>query len=175
MSCSCNSYHTVEEVLGKTLLDGLVCTIDQVRDLHTTFGERRYQVSLVWTRWSGGERGIGQETVITVLNLLPTPKVSDVSQVRRDVQSFGTEEMGELKISEISMTYSENLLVGKGMVGDGPIPLDVSFYWEVYNPAAGLRRRFIPKSAPNINPSNFEWVISLVRASGDRDSEGMPT
>ena len=179
--CACpQSFHEVDEqTIGNTLVANLTCTVDGIRDIYTTLGARQYQLSLVWTRWSGGERGVGDEDVVHREVLLPTPAVSALDAMDREVQMIGTQEVGKLKVSELSPRYSEDLLTGRSIVvrdGD-PVPLDMNFYWEVFFPqqhTPGIRRRFTPISAPNKNPTGFEWTIMLERAVNDRSRDGQP-
>ncbi len=90
---------------------------------------------------------------------------------------IGSEEIGNLRVSQISPRFNEDILVGQDLiVARGvDIPADVNFYWEVFFPqtgADGIRRRFTPKSAPSLKPTAFEWTIDLMRASEDRTRSG---
>lgn len=159
------------------MLSSLVCTADKIRDLYTKLGARPDQVFLVWTRWSGGERGIGTEQVACTIRLLPTPLVSDASYIRRETESAGVIEDGRVRVSEISLRYSEDLLIGRGgVVPNGEsIPDDVDFFWEVFymqEDGTGIRRRFTVGSAPNADQLNFEWSIFLNKAIDDRTRYG---
>jgi hypothetical protein len=150
-----------------------------VRDIYTQLGARQYEVTLVWTQWTGGERGVGAESVIKMLQILPTPEVGTLNSLQRELQSIGIDEVGSLRVTEISPRFNEDLLIGKDLVvrsGD-TLPADMSFYWEVFFPRIGefgLIRRFTPKSAPSKNATNFEWTIDLVKASENRTRDGVP-
>src|SRR5581483_8497539 len=91
--CGAKEFTTVEAAQAQpmgTLIDQLTPTVDCLRDLQTQLGARQYEVTLVWTRWTGGERGVGDEYVVTALPMLPTPLVSDLdSTLRRELQSIG--------------------------------------------------------------------------------------
>lgn len=145
----------------------------------TVLGARQYKVSLVWTRWSGGERGVGQEAVVQTFEILPTPLVADLNRLSLDLTAIGLNEVGSVRVSELSPRFNEDLLVGRDVVvraGDA-IPDDMNFYWEIYYPnasAPGPRRRFFPKSAPNKNPTKFEWTIDLVKSDEDRTRDEQP-
>jgi len=163
-----------------TLIDMLTPTVDCLRDLMTQLGARQYEVSLVWTRWSGGERGVGDESLVRALPMLPTPLVSDLdSTLRRELVSIGMNEGGNLRVSELSPRLNEDLLLGRAIIGPlgSEIPADVSFYWEVFFPrvgSAGVRRRFFPRSPPNKNPTRFQWSIDLMKQDEDRGRDGFP-
>jgi hypothetical protein len=177
VGCQACLFTTAEQVLGHTLIDGLAGTVDCLRDLYTTLGLRSYQVQLVWTRWSSGERGIGQEFVVAVEPLLPTPKLNGLGGVARELRELGTNEQGSITVSEIALRYGEDLLLGRG----GPLPLgeaipaDVSFFWEIYLPTGngeGIRRRFTPNGAPERQPGKFQWSVRLVESEGARLRDG---
>jgi hypothetical protein len=162
-----------------TLIDSLTPIVDCVRDIYTQLGARQYEVSLVWTQWTGGERGVGGENVVRTLQVLPTPLVGTLNALDRELQSIGIDEAGTLRVSEISPRFSEDLLIGKDLVvrtGDN-LPVDMNFYWEIYFPRLdgfGLRRRFTPATAPNKDPTNFEWVVNLLKSSENRTRDGVP-
>lgn len=179
--CGCTDGFTlVQDATAEgTLIDSLTKTVDNLRDIYTQFGARQYQVLLVWTRWSGGERGLGGEDIVRELPLLPTPMISSLDAVRRDLIQVGIEEAGQVKVTQLSPRLNEDLLVGKAVAVPlgTDLPEDMNFYWEIFFPrvsAHGVRRRFIPKSAPNKNPTKFEWTIELLRASGDRGRDARP-
>lgn len=159
-----------------TLIARLTPAVDRLRDLKTKLGARPYRVSLVTTRWSGGERGVGAEEVVGCCVLLPTPKVADLDGLELTIQSVGADEVGTLRVSEISPSYSEEQLRGLGPLGE-EIPADHNFYWEVTYPKANgadLRRRFLPRSPPGYDAVKFQWSIVLVKASEDRERNGDP-
>lgn len=174
--CRCGCGFTTLEgpAIGRTLIASLTGCVDQIRDLNTCLGARPYQVSLIWTRWSGGERGAGIEEIIRREPILPTPKLDDMAKVRRELQMIGMEELGFIRISEISPRYTEDFLMG--LSDDGrPIPEDQNFFWEVHFPRAdgpGPRRRFFPKAVPSYMATKFQWHIDLLKASEDRTRDG---
>jgi hypothetical protein len=161
--------------MSQSLIASLAPCIDQLRDVATQLGARPYQVLLVWTRWAGGERGVGVEEIIRTEALLPTPKIADVAGLSRALQPIGIDEVGSVTVTEISTRYTEDFLLGLG-VGGTPIPEDQNFFWEVHYPrpdGGGVRRRFTPKSAPSYSATRFQWSITLLRASEDRTRAGM--
>lgn len=171
-SCGCGSFTTGRS--SGSLVSSLIPCVDSIRDLYTQFGARPYQVMLVWTRWSGGERGVGVEEVVREELLLPTPKLGDMAALSRDLSPVGVDEVGSVRIAEISARFTEDYLVGRCDDG-GAIPEDQNFYWEVRFPRAdgfGPRRRFVPKSAPMLDSTKFQWSISLLKVSEDRMRSG---
>ena len=175
----CGDDFTVLEgrALERTLIASLGPCVDSIRNLYTCLGARPYQINLVWTRWSGGERGCGAEDIVGVHRLLPTPKVGDMNRMRKELSPIGIDEVGELYVSELSPRLSEDTLMGRDLVVTRgcPIPTDVNFYWEVFFPTAsgsGPRRRYVPKSAASLNATRFQWTINLLKASEDRTHMG---
>jgi hypothetical protein len=115
--------------------------------------------------------------VVAFERLLPTPQIADLVTIYKDVESIGTIEAGDVVISEISPRYTEDYLTGRDVVvpPGTPIPEDVNFYWEVLYPEAdgtGIRRRFTPKTAPNSDPTGFQWTVKLTRQMEDRTRSG---
>ena len=179
--CRCEQRFKVitDDNFEKTLVQSLTPTVDALRDIAVRLGARQYQVSLVWTRWSGGDRGEGNEEVVKVVRLLPTPMVREVDTLQARVLSIGRHEEGDLHVTEISARYSEDFLLGRNPAlfpGD-TVPKDMTFFWEINFPhegSPGVRRRFFPSSAPSKEPTRFQWTVYLARQAGDRTRRGDP-
>jgi len=160
-----------------TLARDLVTTVDSLRDIYTQFGLRPYVVSLIKTRWSGGKRGQGVESLIgNPITLLPTPKISDMSAVAEIVTPVGLDEFGSIMLSEVSGSYTEDFLRGADDEGRPP-SIDEQFYFEIEFPPAcaggnGDRRRFLMSAAPMYFPDKFQWNLRLERARQDRTRNG---
>jgi hypothetical protein len=174
--CDCGSQFTsIDEVSGGLVRD-LTCAVDFCRDLKTQLGARIYEVRLIWTRWTGGERGVGEEFVFREEKIAPTPKVADMTDLSKELTEIGLTETGNFQVSEISPRYSEKLLLG--LIDEKPAPADVNFYWEIAllrSPESKvIRRRFFPSAPPALVPTQFQWIVKLVRAHSDRTPEGLP-
>lgn len=171
--CACTELSTAQ---SGSLIESLGCAVDAIRNIKTQLGARQYEVWLVWSRWTGGERGAGEEYVFREVQLLPTPKVQDLAAVRQIAESLGRIEEGDIEIAELSPKLSEGELLG--LIDDFEPGEDVNFYWEVLSPPRegqrAIRRRFFPTSAPVYEPTKFQWRIRLVRAHGDRTPRGLP-
>lgn len=156
--------------IDQTVIASLTGAVDLIRDIKTQLGARPYTVALIWTRWSGGERGLGMEEVTRVVPVLPTPKVSDLTSVGTSVTPVGTEEEGGIRVTEISPRFTEDTL--NGIDDDGtPVPQDQNFYWEIVflrSDGPGVRRRFTPKGTPSYNPLKFGWTVDLQKQYDDR-------
>lgn len=85
-------------------------TVDRLRARMTRFGLRPYQVFMVWTRWSGAERGEGAEHELARIEIVPRPKVDDLTRVSLSPFSAGILPVGSLSVSEVSgMLTADNL------------------------------------------------------------------
>lgn len=153
----------------------LGCVADSVRGLNTKLGLRPYTVRLVHTRWSGRRRGTGVELVARETDIVPTPAIQDMAMLRDLLVAPGRDEQGEVRITEISMRFTEDQLMGRNP--DGSVAADLDFFWEVLFPQAdgsAIRRRFTPSGPPILQPDKQQWVIDLLRASEDRMRDGVP-
>lgn len=174
-ACTCSTFSSVPDVQGGIAYD-LGCVVDALRDLNTQLGMRAYEVRLVWTQWTGGERGAGEEFVLHECVIMPTPKVASVSALQREVTEIGALEVGALEVTEISPKYQEAYLTGK--LDGRSLPEDVNFYYEIvlYPPHVQepMRRRFLLSGVPSYEPQEFQWRVKLTRASADRTTGGDP-
>lgn len=149
---------------------------DRARDMKTRAGLRPYEVAIVRARAaSARRRGDGPSEIIGEWKLLPTPKVGDLTAITEVVGADQVREMGVIVLSEISLCYSENVLLGRGPDG-GSIPPDEIVYYEIRTlDRAGniaTRRRFAPSSVPYADYERSQWSISLTRAYHDRERNG---
>ncbi len=179
-ACSPPRYTTLNGLdLSRTLARRLISTVDGLRDLATRFGLRPYEVHMVRTKWTGGERGVGQEFVVFDEPILPTPLILGLDGVTRIVQPVGLDEIGACQVTEISGRYAEGFLTGNDSDGN-PLDPDVQYYFEVVFPTPGTvsdgapRRRFYASSVPTYNASGFQWRVTLQRSHSDRRNDGSP-
>lgn len=175
--CRCCGDFTLASSIDpmRTLVGSMAPCVDHLRDIYTCLGARMYVVVLVKTRWSGGRRGVGQEQVISEEPILPTPLVLDEGALRKTQFGVGSVEQGSIKVTEISMRYTEDQLCGRGLNGE-PTPKDEQFYWEVRDSAPGADvRRYTVDVVPVLDPLNFGWSIGLRRQQGDRTRAGDPS
>jgi len=102
----------------QTLASRLASTANRLRARYTTFGLRPYVVELVWSRWTGGERGEGNERVLLRLPLLPIPKVEDLASINKVLFSAGTLPVGTVRISQLNPLLTADAMLGKTMPCD---------------------------------------------------------
>lgn len=156
---------------------------DNIRQsVATRLGVRPYRVFLIHTRWTGEERGEGEEEVVVEREILPTPRVEDVSTVVDQPYEAGVRARGPVRIDRISVDlFNEDDLCGES---DGRrIEDNEGFYYEIvedgrgakFTPskAAPARRRYRFVSA-NRNADAAEWVVMVERMDEDRDRDGFP-
>ena len=158
-----------------SLVRRLIPTADKLRDLYTKFGLRAYSVRIIRTRWSGGSRGMGVESVSFTRLVEPTPKVSALDALTATVTGIGRMDEGTLYVTEISGTYTEEML--RGVDDDGTEPgADEDVYWEVEfvrpDGKEGERRRFVPSAVPAYDPGGLQWSVTLVRQQQSRARNG---
>jgi hypothetical protein len=180
MSCGPTRFTQLNGLgLSNTLARKTIAVVDKLRDLNTRLGFRPYEVRVVRTRWTGGERGLGQEVTIWEEPILPTPLISSLDGVQRIVNIVGLDEVGSVKLSEVSGRYAEGYLSGVDDQGNPQDP-DTQFFFEVVFPTPGSvsdhapRRRFFPVSAPSYDSSKFQWTLTLQRSHVDRRNDGSP-
>lgn len=144
-----------------------------------------------------GVVGVGRPVILQETELLPTPLVSPLGGVGKSQDAVGLTERGGLTVSQISMRYTEDFLMGlvspfRDEASPDALKPNIDFFWELREdrgagyvapgyaacdaPAefASPRRRFHVSGVPGRTPSSFEWSISLVRADGERDRDGQP-
>lgn len=160
----------------RSLASKLVPVVDKLRQLSTEFGMRPYRVFLVHVLWSGGRLGAGTPSEISRREILPTPKVIDLSSTTELLSAFGRTEDGSLIVDEISEKYSEDDLLGATPdLVDPAVPntgrANAEFFWEVQEQRetspVPVVRHYIVASAPMRKPP-MGWRISLAKRDADR-------
>lgn len=149
---------------------------DRLRQLHTKFGARPSRLFMVWVVWDGEERGEGNERVHCELEILPTPKIVDLTSVALNPYSAGKLPVGSIRVDEVSASIPEDLLLGRNVPGGGPLPQPFDFFFEVRDDgrdgADPLRQRYRLMATPSRRATNVSWSIMLERASEDRTRKG---
>lgn len=162
-------------MIGKTLSQKLVPVADKVRDLHTRFGGRVYNVRIVRTRWSGGKRGVGTESIIDITYIRPTPRVVDLTSLQEITTQIGLNEAGSIQVTQISGRFTEEILLGIDPELKEP-PVNENIFYEIEFPRsdgrAAKKRRFHIRAAPSYDPYGFQWSVTLEKADEDRDRAG---
>lgn len=111
----------VPVLIGSAVLDPAVLVdslvpdvIDGLReDLHPQFGVRAYRVYRVIRTWPGGKvAGEGGPPVDVAHEFRPQPKIEVWNGLRFEQMTCGIDEAGEIRLSEMSLTYTENDIRG---------------------------------------------------------------
>jgi hypothetical protein len=176
---------------GKTLAHKFTGLRDRLYQMETTFGLHSKRVFLVWTRWTGAQRGEGDEVEVTRVELLPTPRVTDLTSVSRTASRFGHVPQGTLRVDNISCgAYTEDHLTGLavptvaskgdrvgGTAAEPEIPDNKSFFWDVVEDDRGggqaQRRKYRLLSAPHRNEGALSWAVTLQPVSDDLRRDGV--
>ena len=169
---------------ARTLAARLAPRADRLRQLATRLGIRPYRCWLVWTRYGGEERGEGDELEIQRIELLPTPKVADLTGIQFNPYSGGVLPAGSIRVDRISCArYTEDILRGRVPPGSPHIGQSIEepndFFWEITFDGRNEGGTFRPRGKyrlvgnPWLNPGNAEYAVILERISEDRSSTGL--
>jgi hypothetical protein len=142
----------------EVLVDGLVPVIDSLRgELHPAFGVRAYRGFCVKRSWSGRIQGEGTLTDTTT-ELLPQPRVEVWSGLRYELAAAGLSEMGQIRLSEISLTYTMAELSGGALT-----PTQQFFYRLEDAHGQGSPARYFQETQPPFvdREKDMGWVVFL--------------
>ena len=155
----------------RTLADSLGPTVDRIRQIRTDLGLTPYRVFLVHWMWPG-KRGLGRPREISRKEILPTPRVQDMTATSFSVSAFGLAEGGGLFVDRISQRYSEADLTGLTPDLLDPVRQQTSagnaeFFWEVResrctNPPT-KPRRYAVSGVPMLNRTGLHWRVNLTK------------
>lgn len=183
-----------------TLAHRLSPRVDRLRQVATRFGIRSDRVFLVWTKFTGLERGEGEEQEVQRLEILPTPRVHDLTSISLNPLTGGILPAGSVRVDRISARFNDDILQGRVPPGSAERgkrtnePFD--FFYEIVadgrsdaplvgcgdvheaelvsgGPTKAARARFRPASMPERREGGVEYSIVLERISEDRTAEGL--
>jgi len=157
----------------RSLADEFGPVADEMRQLLTDSGMRPYRVFAVVVEHSGGEEGRGNARVVSEVELLPTPLVSQRG-VRTKLGPGGKSDRGFATISEVSTRYTEEQLQRSFHVK--PITEGVEAFYEVRLDARdgknAARRRYALRDVPELDQENFQWVLRVSPQDQKRSPSG---
>lgn len=150
---------------------------DRLRQLNTRFGLRSKRCFLVWTKFTGEERGEGDEKILARVEILPTPKVGDLTSLTLNPFTAGTFPVGSVRIQEISLSFTYDELMGTKVPGqDKPIADPIDFFWELVEDGRGdakpERARYRVLGTPVRNESEVMWEVILERTAEQFSRDG---
>lgn len=155
-----------------TLVDSFGELVDDLRQIAVDFGLKPYRLFSIVTRWTGGEKGRGEELVVSEQELLPTPEV-DVAGLRGEMKSAGLNENGTLGVSEISPRYTEDDIYN--LFHCQPLPDGHFGFIELRmdcRDGNSRRRRFVVSGAPQRRADRFDWTAKMIEQWQPRDRNG---
>ena len=160
-----------------------VGVIDRAHQIPTRLGIRPNRVFLTWATWTGEERGEGEQQILQRIEILPTPKVSDLTAVALNPYSAGKLPVGSVRIDQISAgRYREDYLRGilipsDPLFGQTGRPLDPKkddFWFEVQEDGRNIplgeqteRKRFRILGGPFLSPCCTQYSVIIERMSED--------
>lgn len=155
---------------------------DNVRQLATKLGIRPYRVFLVWSQYDGQVRGEGNESVIARVEVLPTPRVSELTSVQLALYGAGNLPTGTLRIDQISVAkWNEAQLMGRALPTDTDaehIPPHYDFWYEIVEDGRGgnepMRTRYRLLGVPFRNAGGVQWGVLVERQQDDATPNGQP-
>ena len=153
-----------------SLMNRLVPNIDKIRQLPVNLGLRPYRVFMVHILWSGERIGEGQPQETSRREILPTPRIRDMSATSEVLSAFGRTEEGGIVVDRISAKFSEDDLMGAtpdliepAMPRTGKRNGD--FFWEVQESRPGtpnpIPRRYVPSGTPTLMRGGLHWRVPL--------------
>jgi len=144
--------------------------------LKTRFGIAPYRVFMVWTMWTGLERGEGEERTLNRIEILPTPLV-DYS-VSFEGSNVGRLQNGFVTVKEVAVTYTADVLQGLKLPTphEDVLPEPYDFCYEIVEDDRGdpqpKRAKFRLAKVPVRDAAAVQWVLSLERMSEDFNRDG---
>lgn len=180
----------------RTIAHRLAPLIDRVRQIPTRLGIRSNRVFLVWTKYGGDERGDGNEVEVGRLEILPTPRVADLTSLALNPFTGGILPAGSVRVDRISARFNMDVLQGKvvpaAAVRGAPIKEPFDFFYEIVSdgrsdqplqdsseaerlsggPSRAPRARFRLASFPERDEDSVQFSIILERISEDRTRDG---
>jgi hypothetical protein len=160
-----------------------VGVIDRAHQIPIRLGMRPNRVFLTWATWTGEERGEGEQQILQRIEILPTPKVSDLTAVALNPYSAGKLPVGSVRIDQISAgRYREDYLRGilipsDPLFGQTGRPLDPKkddFWFEVQEDGRNIplgeqaeRKRFRILGGPYLSPCCTQYSVIIERMSED--------
>lgn len=169
------------QAMRQSLMESIAPAIDSIRQIAVDLGLRPYRVFLMHVAWPNGRRGVGIPSVVSEREILPTPKVLDMSSTTQVLRAAGLAEEGNVTIEKISTRYSEDDLMGLTpdlRAADDPPQgaSDREFFWEIREARATTPapqpRRYVPSAAPHRNAGASEWRITLTKQDQNRTRAG---
>lgn len=154
----------------RSLANRLSPMVDRLRQFSTKFGLRSRRVFLVWTHFTGEERGEGEERLVARVELLPTPKVSELVGQQLVLYAGGVLPTGTMRVERISARFTEAQLTGRAIPGreeGDAVPQPYDFFYEMVEDGrdglSPLPFRYRLLGAPSRKEGGVSWTLLLER------------
>ena len=155
-------------VLGTNLIDDLVPDVDDLRgDLNADFGTRPFNMQTVLRTWAGQMEGDG-DTHDVVTTITPAPRVEQWNGYKWVLLAAGVHEDGEIRSSEVSLSYTFAELVGPSDIAEN----QQFFYRLVDAHGQGQEERILRQNRPPFvdREKTIGWVLWLMDMNISRTS-----
>jgi hypothetical protein len=138
-------------------------------------------VFLVWTTFDGQQRGEGVERELARIEILPTPKIGELTALQQQPYAMGVATTGTLRLDKISAGFTQAQLTGLEIPGKGQefnMPPRVDFFYEVREDGRGgdkpVPLRFRIQTSPYRNAGSVSWTVMLERQDEATQMDGEP-
>jgi len=165
----------------RTLANRLIRPADRLRQVATRFGVRPYRVFLVWTTWDGEVRGEGTEREYARVEILPTPKVAELTSLQQAAYGAGVLGTGTLRVDRVSETFSAAQLQGLQIPGrrqDEDMPRNIDFWYELREDGRGsdepVPARFRLAATPYRGAGRVCWTLVVEQANEPTQADRQP-
>lgn len=156
-----------------SLTEDLASVADDLRQLYTDFGQRPYRVVSVIYAWSGGQEGIGDLSIVSEREFLPTPHV-DIRGGRNEMTAAGQKLQGTAKLTQVSPQMTEDEILAFAPVA--PLPQGQQSFIEIRmderDGTQVVRRRYTVRDVPYRNATKFDWEVPLAAQQQPRNRDG---
>lgn len=142
------------------LVDDLVATVDELRALPNELGIRQFRLYTVVRTWSGDEPGAGDFSEAET-EIVPRPLVEAFRRTDR-LEPCGLDEADVVKVSEVSLSYTEDEIAGAGLERNQQWLVRVK---DGYGQGARTRDFVLEGSPWPDRLKTIGWTFNLRRAS----------
>jgi hypothetical protein len=156
-------------IMGDNLIDDLVADVDELRgDLNADFGTRPFNFQTILRTWLGDSGMIGDPDFRDVVTTItPAPRVEQWDGYKWVLLAAGVHEDGEIRVSEVSLSYTYGELTGKGLGAglNGNLEKNQQFFYRLVDAhGQGQEERILrPNRPPFVDrEKTIGWMLWLM-------------